>query len=436
MFLSASLLIGCVDSAGTGGESRYEDDGAKARVGADGGTTADGEAPTDTDSRPGAEMSPDAYPRPTQWEGKADGDWTIIDDALVQRLTTEGKLPPTDTPDRHYGLLGFDGPFRPSYRFPMFGPAAGVGCDPFTGDLYMGLMAAGIWKSTDQGETFSLAVESEMGGEYAGFFDADLDSPGRFVFFGADDDSLMTLDGGKTWKNLARPSKVSRGWNFGGIDWPNKVPTAILAVEHGAGARRFLSRDGGATVQAVSSGGSFDDQNDINTAVGVFDTSTFVTSDAKGIWRTTDAGATWTQVSDRASWGSQMMLRKGIAYFPTEQGLVMSKDEGLTWIQLGDTSVPFERGPWFESDDIIIAASAQGFYLTTDRGLHWSLIGPWPAGFYDPGKTGLKLRNHSSACWDPIHHTAYVNDFNNAAHKNDAPTVGTFTGHVFRLQFR
>lgn len=350
---------------------------------------------------------------PTDWLHEPDGEWQNIDDALVQRLTSAGTLPPKDQ--------------AAALKYQGFGPSAGVGCDPFTGALYLGLAGAGVWKSTDLGESFSLFVSTAMSGEFSGFLGADLDQPGRLAFFGADDDSLLTLDGGKTWTKLTRPL-LSRGWNFGAVDWSSAIPKTVLAIEHAGTANRFLTTNGGQSFQTVREG------DNVHSSVGVFDDETLITSDSQGIWRSADAGGHWTKVSDRPAYGSLMLLRHGIGYLSTERGLMMSHDNGLTWVQLGDTSHAFERGPWFESDDVIVAADASGFYLSTDRAAHWSLLGGWPEGFYDPNKPGMSLGDQSSACWDPIHHVAYVSDFKNI-HKTDQ-TVGTFTGHTFRLRFR
>ncbi len=362
---------------------------------------------------PDAGELPDAVVPPEAPGVVAEGDWAVIDEALVQRLTAAGQLPPKDS--------------SAALKYTFFGPTAGVGCDPFTGDVYLGLAGAGVWVSTDDGDTFSPFAQTAISGEYAGFLNADLDTPGRLAFFGADDDSLLTTDRGKTWTRLTRPL-FSRGWNFGAVDWTNAIPATVLVLEHGGSANRFVSTNGGQSFAMMRAG------DDVHSGAGTFDARTLVTSDADGLWRTADAGASWVKVSDRPSYGSLMVLRRGIGYFATERGLIMSTDLGETWTQLGDTSHAFERGPWFESDETLVAADASGFYRSTDRAKHWSFVSGWPAGFYDPKKPAMELGNHSSACWDSIHHRAYVSDFKNI-HKTDA-TVGTFTGHTFRRRFR
>ena len=119
--------------------------------------------------------------------------------------------------------------------------------------------------------------------------------------------SAMTTDGGKSWTK----SKVSH-LDFGGVDWAD-TGNRLLALRHESGGMLTTSDDRGATWKDLEKGFS---------GCGVFDSKTFVATKAKeqGIFRSTDAGATWTQVFAATPTAGMPVVFKGNGYWATASG--------------------------------------------------------------------------------------------------------------------
>ena len=263
-----------------------------------------------------------------------------------------------------------------------YGPTAGVVADRVSGDVFMIAADYGIWKSSDHGKTFARVDDKTIGGRCETGWALQFDPAGKrmfcFMIYGS---SAMMSDGGKSWAK----SKVSH-LDYGGVDWAD-TGKRLLALRHESGGMLTTSDDGGATWTDLEKG--------FNNC-GVFDRKTFVATKAKekGIFRSTDTGATWAQVSTNTPSAAVPVVFKGSGYWATGKGLIVSADNGATWKDLNapaDTSF----GPYFGKDEKhFVVVGKSGFHETKDGGKTWQLAAPLPAGF-SAGRVGPNY------AWDP-----------------------------------
>ncbi len=247
------------------------------------------------------------------------------------------------------------------------GKTAGVTVDPASGDVLMVVPDQGIWKSTNRGQTFDRADGGKIGGRSETGFALDFDPAGRrlmcFMIYGS---SAWTPDEGKAWMAL----KTSH-LDFGTVDWGTSGK-CVVALRHESGGQLCYSADAGQSWRNLDVG---------ITAAGIFDKQTLIASKGKGLLRSDDAGHAWTQVSEIEPAGRTMRVYKGVGYWTTDRGLLVSKDQGRNWaIQGQEVSAVF--GPfWGPSAEHMVVVGKQGFHETHDSGRSWQVAAPLPPDF-------------------------------------------------------
>lgn len=243
------------------------------------------------------------------------------------------------------------------------GPTAGVACDPTTGDVYMLITEQGLWKSADHGANFERVDNKSISGRCETAYALDVNPAGKGVaVFPVYGSAALTSDAGKTWQK----SKESHIDSVA-LDWDSLT---LLALKHESGGNLIFSTDAAKSWTSLGKGYS---------GMGLFDAKTLVTtSKGKGIARSTDAGKTWEHVSDLQPTGQSMRIRNGNGYWLAADGLLITRDKGLTWSLLG-TSVKATVGPFFGKDPShLIVLSKQGISESTDDAQTWKLVTPLP----------------------------------------------------------
>ena len=268
-------------------------------------------------------------------------------------------------------------PLKPGYG----GPTAGIVTDRASGAVFMVISDLGLWRSTDHGATFARCDEKNIGGRCETGWALQADPAGKrlacFMIYGS---SAMTSDGGTTWTKF----KTSH-LDFGSVDWAD-TGKRLLAIRHESGGMLTTSDDGGAMWKDLEKGFS---------GCGVIDRVTFLATKEKdaGIFRSTDAGATWTQVSSEKPSAAVPVVFESAAYWPTGKSVLVSRDKGATWATLG-TPVDATHGPLFDTAAHFIVVGKSGFLETKDSGATWQPAAALPAGF----KTARVGPNFA---WDP-----------------------------------
>jgi photosystem II stability/assembly factor-like uncharacterized protein len=222
---------------------------------------------------------------------------------------------------------------------------AGVAVDPATGDVFMIVPGQGIWKSADQGKTFARTDDGLIGGRCETSYALQFDPAGkRLACFMLDGKCALTPDGGKTWAPF---TGLGRNWDYATVDWSADPVKTIFGARHETGGQVYLSPDAGKTWNLLFTDPEFEKTG----ALGIFDEKTLVyTMKGKGIQRSTDAGKTWSKISDLEPWGRVIRIRKGVAYWLSKQGLQVSKDQGATWTVQG-AALEATIGPMFDPKD-------------------------------------------------------------------------------------
>jgi photosystem II stability/assembly factor-like uncharacterized protein len=115
----------------------------------------------------------------------------------------------------------------------------------------------------------------------------------------------------------------------------------------------------------------------------------FVATAAGGVWRTTDAGATWVPITDKLgtlSTGSLAMdpnnanvlyLGLGDSFDGTGVGLVKSTDGGDTWsapVYLGSSTMTPAVIVAPTNSNIVLAGTNGGLFRSTDAGATWATV--------------------------------------------------------------
>jgi photosystem II stability/assembly factor-like uncharacterized protein len=269
----------------------------------------------------------------------------------------------TVSPERLGGLQWrLIGPFRGGRTAAVTGvPGGGV-------TFYFGAVDGGVWKTTDAGVTWNPMFDgqsvasigalevapSNPGVLYAGTGESDIRSA-----LSSGDGVYKSTDGGQSWKNIGL--RESRQISRIVIDPrnPDVVYIGVLGHAYGPNTERgvFKSIDGGATWTHVLDKGANVGVSDLAIAAanpnilfaGTWNThrppwSTYAPLDGPGggIYRSTDSGASWTQLTGsglpEGDWG-----RVGVAVAPDgkrvyalidagkKSGLYRSDDGGNTW---------------------------------------------------------------------------------------------------------
>ena len=301
--------------------------------------------------------------------------WVSVSDAVLRQVAMEGKK--TDWP----------------------GETAGVVVDPSTGDVYMIVAGQGVWKSVDRAKTFARCDGGKVGGRCETAFSLNMDPAGRrLACFMLDGKCAWTGDGGRTWQSF---TDVGRNWDFAAVDWSTTEVRTYFAGLHESGGQVMFSRDGGKSWDQLFKDPEFDKSG----GLGIFDEKTLVyTQKGKGIQRSTDAGRTWTKISDVEPIGRVVRIQKETAYWLGKEGLLVSSDKGASWKVQGGT-VEASIGPLFDpkNDKHIVVAGVKGIFRTTDGGESWSKVATLPAGADIP-KPGW----YSNVAWDPVNDIFYV----------------------------
>jgi len=269
---------------------------------------------------------------------------------------------------------------------------AGVTVDPATGEVYMVVPGQGLWKSADQGATFTRVDGGAVGGRCETSYALQFDPAGkRLACFMLDGKCAMTPDSGATWASF---TGLGRNWDYAAVDWSGDAVKNIFGARHECGGEAYLSQDAGKTWTMLFKEAEFDRTG----GVGIFDEKTLVYAfKGKGTQRSTDAGKTWTKVSDLEPWGRVIQIRKGVGYWLSKEGMLVSRDQGATWTKQG-TAVDATIGPMFDPKDEkhLAAAGTKGIFESTDGGETWKAIGPLPEKFSMP-KAGW----FANVSWDP-----------------------------------
>lgn len=332
------------------------------------------------------------------------------------------------------------GPFRGGRSVAV----AGHTDQPLT--YYFGACTGGVWKTVDGGLTWrcitdgylktssvgALAVaESDPNVIYAGMGEACIRGN---VSHG--DGVYKSTDAGKTWQHLGLEETRHIARVRVHPQNPNLVYVAAFGHTFGPTTERgiFRSKDGGQSWEKIlyrdeKTGASDLTMNPNNPRVlyaGFWEAhrtpwSLVSGGEGSGIFKTTDGGDTWVELTDNPGLPSGLKGRIGVTVSPVQPervwalieaeqgGLYRSDDGGKTWQLVSDNPALMQR-PWYYMHVFADPADADRVYVlnlrmwqSDDAGSSWKQI-PTPHGdnhdlWIDPNNTDRMVEaNDGGAC--------------------------------------
>ena len=247
--------------------------------------------------------------------------------------------------------------------------------------FYIGFDNGGVWRSTDYGSTWEPLFDQEPTGSIGAIAVAPSDPNVIYVGTGAGiirpdlavgDGVYKSTDAGKTWTHLGlRESQMIAMIDVDPKD-PNRLFVAALGHPYGPNAERgiFRSTDGGQSFQKVLYKDEYTSGNDVridptdpNTVYAALwqQQQSFIEGAAfggtgGGIFKSTDGGTTWRQLSD----GLPPVIEANLAIAPGNTQIIYAAIAGDT----STTHTPPGR------------TGVVNLYKSTDRGQHWALAQP------------------------------------------------------------
>lgn len=331
------------------------------------------------------------------------------------------QIPPSAYQAMRWRLIG---PFRGGRAIAM----AGVEGNPAL--YYFGAVDGGVWKTTDAGRVWrplwtheavasigSIAVSpSDPNVIYAGTGEADIRSD---LSIGGG--MYKSTDAGKTWQfiGLKETQQISKVI----VDPANANIVLVAALGHAYGPNPergvFRSTDGGRTWAKVLYRGEntgaidicFDPSNSQIVYAAMYNAhrppwSTYapIEGEGSGIYKSTDGGVTWSEISGHGLPPGDQLGRIGLAvgYGSADErvyaliearngagkdgGLYRSENGGASWQRVSTDSRITERG-WYFGNIVVDPHNADvvyvpdvSFYRSTDGGKHFIAFKGAPGG--------------------------------------------------------
>ena len=103
------------------------------------------------------------------------------------------------------------------------------------------------------------------------------------------------------------------------------------------------------------------------------------------------------------------VLFRGVHYLGSENGLLVSRDQGATWSERGNVSIWL--GPFFGRDEKELAVFGKaGVFLSKDAGATWTKAADLP-----PRGKDFAFSPNWFGCgaWDPVHGMLYASAMGN-----------------------
>jgi photosystem II stability/assembly factor-like uncharacterized protein len=310
-------------------------------------------------------------------------------------------------------------------RFRLVGPfrggrvvaVAGVPSQPSV--YYFGSVGGGVWKTTDSGASWANISDGFFKTASVGAL-AIADSDPNVIYAGMGeacvrgnasngDGVYKSIDGGKTWRNVG----LQDSYHIGAVRVHPKNPDIVYvaALGHlwGPNEQRgvYRSTDGGATWKQVFTRGADAGAVDIAMDPGNprvlyagfwqvrrnpyhFDSG----GPGSGLFKSTDGGDTWTDISRAPGLPKGVLGRIGVTVSPAnpervwaiveaaDGGVFRSDNAGRTWTKVNEQAILRQRA-WYYSHIFAdpknadtVYANNVGMYKSIDGGRTWSAMNP------------------------------------------------------------
>ncbi len=360
-----------------------------------------------------------AYPKQTlDWTGYTRAIAQAKQMQRVEGYITRGMNDNKATYGWEYvGPTNLDIPYRIYYgQPPLSGRVNAVAFDPVNaGTFYAGFAQGGVWKTTDNGATFtvlgddwdinhvsSIAIDPKNPNT---IYVATGDFPGS-TFYGIG--IMKSIDGGNTWVNLGRSTFNNTAISKVMVD-PDNPNIVVVTTGHGAGfnGRVYRSTDGGqnwgivVNVAAPWSGAVMgipraNNANRYYFAVGG--------GPGGNVYRSIDLGVTWTKLTVPISSGFHQVLdiaasqvNPEVVYLLVGQDskILKSTDGGTNWT---DTTNNFPTG-------YIWSQQSYNYHIETSK----RMVGTTLTDVIYVGQVDLVQSADGGTTWASIGGPSYTN---------------------------
>ena len=288
--------------------------------------------------------------------------------------------------------------------------AAGSAARPF--EYYMGTTGGGLWRTTDGGQSWRPVTDGQINSASIGAVQVCETDP-DIVYMGTGETQLRgniqqgdgaykSTDGGDTWEhiglketqNIARirihPENCDVAWAaaFGKHSADNPERGVFKTTDGGATWRRVLYVSDGAGAADIS----VDVTNPDVIYASIWEAwrrSWGMSSggDDSGLWKSTDGGESWTEITANIGLGEGPVGKIGVAVSPAnpnrvwvliehepDGGVWRSDDAGATWERVNDERKLRQRAFYYTrvyadpNDEDVVYALNTGLYRSRDGG--------------------------------------------------------------------
>jgi hypothetical protein len=258
-----------------------------------------------------------------------------------------------------------------------------VSAVPNSSAIIAGIAQKGLWQSTVDGTWTQLGTggSSDVITNRPSSISYDPANASTFYESGIYNSygAYKTTDGGTTFAHLG---SVTHN-DFISVDYTDPNRRTMLVGGHEQSRSVWKSTNAGSTWTnigtALPTGTGFSEAPlVINANTYLVNTNTSWGGGTPGIYRTTNGGTSWSQVSSQDAYEAPLVTASGIIYWPITDGtLLKSTDFGVTWtsvgsnLQTGNPVRPIEL-----PDGSIVAVGNATLVISKDGGGTWSNLGP------------------------------------------------------------
>jgi hypothetical protein len=256
-----------------------------------------------------------------------------------------------------------------------------VAAKPDENVIITGVAQKGLWASSDNGATWHALGTTQGSAVITNRISAvvfDPDHPAQFWESGI-------YNGGGVYATTTNGSAFAQQGNAThkdsvSVDFTDPARKTLLLGAHEQKQMVHRSTDGGQTWNNV--GAALPADTAFSSEVLAIDSQTHLVGcsgwggGTSGIFRTTNGGGSWTQVSTGGGVGHPLRAQDGALYWfgGGGNGVVKSIDDGQTWTLAGGASAV--AGPPIELPDGRLAALGnQKVMLSADHGATWNPVG-------------------------------------------------------------
>ncbi len=255
---------------------------------------------------------------------------------------------------------------------------------PGSAAVIAGVSECGLWVSSDNGATWTKLGGTEIKCR-PGRIVFDPKNPETFWVSGCYGDSpFRTDDGGKTFQRLG---KLTHSDGIA-VDFTDPQRQTLLLGLHEQSQSLEMSSDQGKSWTKI--GVKLPAESNHSTDPIIIDSKTFLINTAGwkqkaslGIYRSEDAGETWTSVSTFGPTGQPLIASDGAIYWQRiwGGGLLKSSDQGKTWTEI---SKAIKSNPIELPQKRLAGLAGNQVLVSADAGVTWTKAGP-PIAFKPDG---------------------------------------------------